>query len=437
MYKKLKYWVDLAQTLERGKFDGVFFADIQGIYDVYGGTPDAALRHGVQVPNGDPFVLISAMAHVTQNLGFGVTGNLSAEPPYLFARRLSTLDHLTGGRIGWNVVTGFLNSAAKGLGRPAQRKHDVRYDIAEEYMEIMYKLWEGSWADDAVVADTKTGILVDPCKVRKIHHDGEFFALDAIHLAEPSPQRTPVLYQAGTSVRGRAFAARHSECIFIAAPTTAEVAAWVVDIRRRAAEFGRDPKEILVFAEISAVVAPEASDAEAKHREYRHHVSHAGALALVSGWTGVDFSKRGLDDTIEYERNDSVNAHLESITSTDPTKRWTVKQVAEYVALGGIAPLLVGSPAQIVDEMERWIDEADVDGFNLAYAVYPEGYTDFIDLVVPEMQRRGHYKTEYAPGTLREKLYGPGRARLPLEHPAASYRFDPTMGDSVRSGTRG
>jgi FMN-dependent oxidoreductase (nitrilotriacetate monooxygenase family) len=304
-------------------------------------------------------------------------------------------------------------------------------------MEIMYKLWEGSWADDAVVADSKSGLLVDPCKVRKIHHDGEFFALDAIHLAEPSPQRTPVLYQAGTSLRGRAFAAMHSECIFIAAPTTTEVAAWVADIRRRAAEFGRDPKEILVFAEISAVVAAEASEAEAKHREYQRYANHAAALALVSGWTGVDFSKRGLDDTIEYEHSDSVNAHLESITSTDPGKRWTVRQVAEYIALGGIAPVLVGSPARIVDEMERWIDEADVDGFNLAYAVYPEGYTEFIDLVVPEMQRRGRYKTAYAPGTLREKLYGPGRARLPLVHPAANYRFVPAATNTVRSGTGG
>ncbi len=156
-YNRLPYWIDLAKALERGRFDGLFLADVLGVYDVYGNSPDAALRHATQTPANEPLLLISAMAAVTQHLGFGVTSNLSFEPPYPFARRMSTLDHLTEGRIGWNVVTGYLDSAARGAGKDKQTAHDDRYDIADEYMEVVYKLWEGSWEDDAAIRDRARG----------------------------------------------------------------------------------------------------------------------------------------------------------------------------------------------------------------------------------------------------------------------------------------
>ena len=158
-YNRLPYWLDLAKTLERGRFDGLFLADVLGVYDVYGNSPDAALRHATQTPANEPLLLISAMAAATKHLGFGVTSNLSFEPPYPFARRMSTLDHLTEGRIGWNVVTGYLDSAARGAGKDKQTAHDDRYDIADEYMEVVYKLWEGSWEDGAVLRDRARGIL--------------------------------------------------------------------------------------------------------------------------------------------------------------------------------------------------------------------------------------------------------------------------------------
>ena len=167
-YNRLPYWIDLAKTLERGRFDGLFLADVLGVYDVYGNGPDAALRHATQTPANEPLLLISAMAAVTRNLGFGVTSNLSFEPPYPFARRMSTLDHLTEGRIGWNVVTGYLDSAARGAGKDRQTAHDDRYDIADEYMEVVYKLWEGSWEDDAAIRDRARGIFTDPSKVHRV-----------------------------------------------------------------------------------------------------------------------------------------------------------------------------------------------------------------------------------------------------------------------------
>src|ERR1700730_2932197 len=211
-YNRLPYWIDLARTLERGRFDGLFLADVLGVYDVFGGSPDAALRNATQTPANDPLLVIPAMAAVTKNLGFGVTSNLSYEPPNTFARRMSTLDHLTEGRIGWNVVTGYLDSAARAAGKDKQTAHDDRYDVADGYMEVVYKLWEGSWENDAALRDRARGIFTDPAKVHRVKHQGNHYRLDAIHLSEPSPQRTPVQYQAGTSPRGRHFAARHAEC---------------------------------------------------------------------------------------------------------------------------------------------------------------------------------------------------------------------------------
>ena len=203
-YNRLPYWIDLAQTLERGRFDGLFLADVLGVYDVFGGGPEAALRNAAQTPANDPLLVIPAMATVTENLGFGVTSNLSYEPPYTFARRMSTLDHLTEGRIGWNVVTGYLDSAARGAGKDRQTAHDDRYDIADEYMEVVYKLWEGSWEDDAALRDRISGVFADPAyqargkQLSGRRHSFERAvaathprALSGRHLAARTPVRSP------------------------------------------------------------------------------------------------------------------------------------------------------------------------------------------------------------------------------------------------------
>jgi long-chain alkane monooxygenase len=421
-YTDLGYWTGLAQTLERGRFDGLFLADVLGIYDVYGGSPAAALRHAVQVPVNDPLLLVPAMAAATAHLGFGVTCTLSYEPPYTLARRLSTLDHLTNGRAGWNIVTGYLDSAAAGMGLGAQARHDQRYEIADEYMQVMYKLWEGSWADDAVRRDRAAGIYADPAKIRRVRHEGQFYRLDAIHLSEPSPQRTPVLYQAGASSRGRAFAAAHAECVFINGPTPRVVAPQVADLRRRAAENGRRPEELVIFTLATVITGRSAAAARTKHDEYRRYADPEAALALFSGWTGVDFSKYRPDDELRYIETEAMRSSLASFTSDDPDRVWTVRELAEHVAIGGRGPLFVGAPDEIADMLIRWVEETGIDGFNLAYAVTPESFEDFADLVVPELQRRGAYKRAYAPGTLREKLFGAGRARLAPPHPAAQYR---------------
>ncbi|HHM8640127.1 TPA: NtaA/DmoA family FMN-dependent monooxygenase [Pseudomonas aeruginosa] len=244
-YKDLEYWTDLARLLERGRFDGLFIADVLGIYDVLDGNGDAAIRQAAQVPVNDPLALITPMAAVTRHLGFGLTASLSFEHPYPFARRLSTLDHLTKGRIGWNVVTSYLESGARNLGQQAQLDHDRRYDYADEYLQVLYKLFEGSWEDGAVLRDRRRRIFSDPGKIHEIRHVGEHFQVPGIHLCEPSPQRTPVLYQAGASSRGKRFAAEHAECVFVAAPSKTVLKQAVADIRQRVAEAGRDPRKVL------------------------------------------------------------------------------------------------------------------------------------------------------------------------------------------------
>ncbi len=421
-YIDLGYWTALARTLERGRFDGIFLADVLGLYDVYGGSADAALRHAVQVPVNDPLLLVPAMATVTEHLGFGITCTLSYEPPYPLARRFSTLDHLTRGRVGWNIVTGYLNSAATGMGLAEQPRHDERYDVAEEYMQIVYRLWEESWEDAAVLRDRGRRLFADPAKIHRIDPRGRFYRLDAIHLCEPSPQRTPVLYQAGASTRGRAFAARHAECVFINGPSPQVVAPQVADIRRRAAASGRDPAEILIFTLATVITGRSEAEARAKYDDYRRYADPEAALALFSGWTGVDFSKFGLRDELRYIETEAMRSALESFTSADPARVWTVEELAAHVAIGGRGPVLVGSPEQIADAMIAWAETTGIDGFNLAYAVTPETFEDFVALVVPELQRRGAYKRDYAEGTLREKLFGAGRARLSPPHPAAAYR---------------
>ena len=326
-YTDLDHWVSLAQTLERGLFDGLFLADILGVYDVFHDLPDASIRNAVQIPVNDPLLLVPAMAYATQHLGFGVTCNLTYEPPYTFARRMSTLDHLTKGRIGWNVVTGYLDSAARGMGLAQQPEHDSRYDVAEEYMQVVYQLWEGSWEDAAVLRDRAGRIYADPARIRRVKHDGRHYKVDAIHLSEPSPQRTPVLYQAGASARGREFAAAHAECIFVNGQFRHNVREIVSDIRARAKAFGRDPYDIKVFVGATVVVAPTDAEAQDKLAEYREYASSEGALAHYSASVGVDFSRYGPDEPIRFVSTNAMRSNLEAITVRSRDTEWTPRKL--------------------------------------------------------------------------------------------------------------
>ena len=405
-YSELGYWLELAKLLERGLFDGVFLADVLGVYDVYGGSPAQALQSAVQVPLIDPMLVIPAMAAVTQNLGFGVTCTTTYDPPFLFARRMSTLDALTGGRIGWNIVTGYLDSAARAMGLAANVAHDERYDAADDYLDTVYRLWERSWDDGAVVADQASGVFTDASKVRAVQGAGRY-KMDAMHLCAPTPQRTPLLYQAGASDRGRRFAATHAECVFMNGTSRPQVASLVADLRAQA------DHPIKVFVGATLVLGRTDAEAADKMAEYRRHADIAGALAHFSASTGMDFSRFEMDEPIRHQTTQANQSNVEAITKRAP-ETWTKRKLIDSFILGSRQPPIMGSPETVADALQAWVEEADVDGFNLSRTVTPECIADVVEMLVPELQRRGIYKTEYTSGPLRQKLFG--HPHLPAQH---------------------
>lgn len=421
-YKNLNYWIETAQLLERGTFDALFIADALGPLDVYEGRVDEALRHGIQTPTDDPLLPLSAMAAATKHIGLAVTVSTTYEQPYALARKLTTLDHLTNGRIGWNVVTSALDSAARNLGYDQQLPHDERYARAGELMDVVYKLWEGSWEDDAVVRDAAAGIFADPSKVHAINHHGTYFDVPDIALSEPSIQRTPTLYQAGTSGAGKAFAAQHAEGVFLSTYNAAMARGLADDVRSRAAALGRDPQSLKLFSIATVITAPTDAEAQAKYQDYAQYASWEGSLARWSALMLIDLSRLDPDQPLEHVETDGIRGMVEVFTKLDPTRTWTPRAIGEFVGVGGGGPLFIGSPATVADGLERWIEEAGVDGFNLADPVPPVTYRDFVDLVVPELRRRGRVWDRYEGATLREYFHGPGQARVRDDHPAAAYR---------------
>ncbi len=419
-YTDLDHWTGLARLLERGLFDGLFLADIIGVYDIYQESIALTLAESIQLPVNDPTLLIPAMAAVTEHLGFGVTINLTYERPYLLARRLSTLDHLTRGRVGWNIVTGYLDSAARAMGLEEQPEHDRRYDQADEFMDVAYKLWEGSWDDDAVQRDRARRIYAQPGSVHRIQHRGEFYRVDGYHLSEPSPQRTPVLYQAGASDRGQLFAARHAECVFISGQSREAVRGLVANIRAAAVAAGRRPDDIKIFMGATVITAETDALAEARLHEYERYANPEAGLAHFASSTGIDFSRYGLDEPFRAVKNNAIQSAVKAVTA--PGREQTKRKLLDQLSLGGRYSPIIGGPARVADELEAWVRETDIDGFNLARTVTPECFEDFIRFVVPELQSRGSYKTAYASGPLREKLFGAGQARLPARHAGAAFR---------------
>lgn len=416
-HNRLAYWTETAKILERGKFDALFIADVLGTYSVYGGSHDAAARHAVQLPAHDPLIPISAMAAVTENLGFAPTISATYAQPYALARQLSTLDHLTEGRVAWNVVTSYLESEAVNLGLTSRLPKELRYDRADEFLKVVYKLWEHSWENDAVVYDKEKDTFTDPDKVHLIDHEGDFFNVPGPHLVEPSPQRTPVLFQAGASPKGRDFAAKHAEAVFTKNHSLEALKAYVADIRERTQEQGRKPEDVLVSQLILPIIGSTEEEAYMKYEDLTNHVSFEGTASLLSGHTGMDFSKYDPDQYIEDMDTEAVQGNLDLYTK-DPNKKWTLREAVKNHGLGNGTVKFVGTPEQIADRMEEWSKEGDVDGFTIAQAYSPGTYREFVDHVVPELQKRGIYRQEYEGKTLRENMFGKGNVHLPDNHPA-------------------
>jgi FMN-dependent oxidoreductase (nitrilotriacetate monooxygenase family) len=427
-YTKLSFWFELAQLLDKANFHAMFIADTLGPYDVYKGPANVvpSLASGAQFPVNDPLYLVPAMAAATKNLVFGVTASLTYEKPYALARRLSTVDHLSDGRLAWNIVTSYLDSAARNHGLREQIPHDERYAIAHEYMEVLYKLWEGSFRDDAVIEDQDRGVYIAEDAVRPIHHKGKYFEVPGPHFCEPSPQRTPFLFQAGVSEAGNNFGGKHGEAIFIGGQTYEAVQKTVTSIRDVAKREGRDPSHIKVVLGIQVIVAATDEEAYAKRDEHLKYADREGALALFGGWTGVDLSSYSDDEDFRVIDSPRIQSIVRRWAATVPgtdNLPWTKQRIVEYLSVGGLQAKVIGSPKTVADELERWIEISDVDGFNLAHITNPGTFEDIIEYLIPELQRRGVFRTsvEKEGATAREAYIG--TTRLPEDHPGSRYKW--------------
>jgi len=415
-YTSLGYWRALARTLEAARFDAIFFADMLGAYDVYRASPAPALRQAIQVPLNDPTLLIPAMAAVTEHLGFAVTISTTYDQPYPVARRLSTLDLLTGGRVGWNVVTSNLASAARLHGLEGELDAERRYDRGDDFLAVAYKLWEASWEDDAVAIDKEANVYAIPEKVHDIGHEGPWFSVPGPHLLDPTPQRTPVLFQAGSSERGRQFAATHAEAVFLNTPTAPATKFIVDDIRERAERLGRDPASVRFFPKLTPIAAATDEEALERYRDFLSYSSTEGIFTLLGAWTGLDFDDVGRERLLAFGEKAQTRGLVESLRRDDADRQWSVDELANVFAFG-TSQLSVGGPATIADAMEEFLDETGADGFNVASIIQPGTIEAFAEHVVPELQRRGRVQTEYGPGgTLREKL-GEDGPHLRDDHP--------------------
>ncbi|MET0453718.1 MAG: NtaA/DmoA family FMN-dependent monooxygenase [Mycobacterium sp.] len=419
-FDQLDAWVDLVKLLERGKFDAVFFADVVGLYDDYRGGWETYVREGLQIPNHDPSVILSALALSTEHLGLVTTSSVLQDHPFSFARKISTLDHASRGRIGWNVVTSALQNSARNFGLVEREEHDARYEWAEEYVEVVYKLWEGSWDDGALVRDRVRGVHADPDRVHKINHVGSRYRVEGPHLSFPSPQRTPVLFQAGTSAAGRAFAARHAEGVFINSASPHGASVVIDDTRAKAVAAGRRREDIKFLQGLSFVVGSTEAEAKARAAELDEYLSVDALIAHRSGGIGIDLG--GLDHDTPIgdlaERVQGTRSTIEALIAAAPPG--TNPTIADLIRQQQEATRVVGTPEQIADALEQWQD-AGVDGVNIRYITTPGSFEDFIEHVVPELQTRGLAQTEYAPGTLRDKLFGQG-PQLPGRHPSRQWR---------------
>ena len=436
-YKDIEYWQNVARIAEKGLFDAIFIADVLGVYDIYNGDDEAALRGAVQTPVNDPVQLAAIGAAVTKHLGFGITAGVPFEHPFPFARRLSTLDHLTKGRVGWNITTGYLPSANAQMGTK-ELPHDERYEVADEYLEVIYKLLEGSWEDDAVILDRQSGQFANSAKIHHIGHKGKYFDVPGIHVCEPSIQRTPVLFQAGNSPRGIRFAAENAEAIFISPISKEYTKTAVKQIRNELIKAGRDPHSAKIYVLATIITDENQKLAEAKHKDLLSYVNEEGSLVLNSGWRGENLGKYSLDDPLTEITSNAIIGKVKEFAEsrTDEGKTWTLRELIKIAGIGALGNKIIGGKKEVCDTLQELIEYSDADGFNLAYATTPGSFEDVVEFIVPELQKRGVYQESYTEGSLRHKLFGNGD-RLPSSHRGAKYRVGgekSTIDDYANSG---
>jgi len=397
-----EYWQSLARTIEKGCFDSVFFADVPVARGDQKHHRDASIRHGVAWPAHDPMPLVAVMASVTSRLGFSVTLSLNGTPPFLAVRRLSTLDYLSQGRVGWNIVTGATNAEAVAVGASSLMPHDERYDFADEYMDACYALWNGI-EDGALLQDQATGLFADPDKVHMVDYKGKYLNCQAIPPTMPSAQGRPVLFQAGSSGRGMAFAIKHADVVYALGATIPSMKAFIArfESARQAAD---RPDPMKVMFGVLPIIGATEEDAKRRVRELEDRVPLEASLARVSAVIGVDCTKFDPDSPFEALPTQASQGMMATMTDHVDGRPPTLREVGARASISMGLMQLPGTPEQIADRMEYIWRETGCHGFNIAGTISPSSMEDMVEHVIPLLQKRGIFRTEYEGETLRQNL---------------------------------
>ena len=420
-YKTFELWVDLARKAEQAKIDAFFFTDVLGIQGEFNRSRDIVFEQAVNVPIGDCTMLVPALAHETSDIGFLYTSSVISHHPLIFARQVSTLDQLTNGRVGWNIVTSANERAFRNLGLPGNLSHEERYNWAKEYVDVVYKLWEGSWDEGAVIADPSRGVYTDPSKIHDIHHKGERYCVEGFNLMEPSPQRTPVLAQAGGSPAGLDFASSHAELMFLSAYSLETIAQQVSTVRALAREHGRRDGDILFLQGLMFVVGSTDEEAYRRWQELEQYRSQEGQIAYFAGLSGTDLGRYDPQTPLEdlVDEIPGIQGAFRSVINAWPAG--FKPTVHDFLTTLSVPQMVVGSPETIATRLVEY-QTAGVDGVQIMNILMPQSYDEFFEHVVPVLQAKGLMQKEYRSGTLRQKLFDTDAADISERHPAFGYR---------------
>ena len=392
----------IAQVCERGLFDMVFFADLNYISDSYKGSLEPALRYATQAPEHDPIPLLSMIGAVTSHIGLGATFSTSYQHPFYAARLWATIDHLTGGRAAWNVVTTLNQNQAANYGQASLEPTELRYEKAHEFIGVCQRLWN-SWDEDAVVMDRQNAVFADASKVHRVEHEGRFYKSRGPLNVTRSPQNGPALIQAGTSPKGIELAAKYADAVFAIHPRSKEAASYYADVKNRMATFGRDPDHCAILFGAQPILGNSEAEALEKQEEHNSLVPLEGGMALLSGHLNFDLSTLPPDAEM-MDRTEPELQRSRRISRKDDGKSMTIKEVAQRHGESVGLPQFVGTPMSVADQLEAFFDEVGGDGFMLSPIYCPGAIEEFVDLVVPELQRRGRFRMSYSGTTQRDHL---------------------------------
>jgi alkanesulfonate monooxygenase len=399
-----QHYVEIARTAERGKFDMVFLADNACVREA---NIEAVSRSAQYIANFEPITLISALAAVTSRIGLTCTASTSFNEPYHVARKFASLDHISGGRAGWNLVTSGMQNEAQNFNLDAHYGHAERYQRANEFAEVVTALWD-SWNDDAFVRDKESGQFFDPAKMHHLNHKGQHFKVRGpLNIPRP-PQGRPVIVQAGTSDDGMDVAARFAEVIFSANLTMESCQQYFKEVKTRAQDkFGRNPEHLKVMPGLSCYVGRTEAEAKEKY-DYQNSLMHPivarEILSTVLG--GVDLSPYEFDGPLpdDLPMSNASQSTFKYVTELAKKDNLSMRQIAQVVAGARAKLVMVGTPESLADRMEQWFVEEAADGFNVMPPYLPGALDEFVELVIPELQRRGLFRTDYTGRTLREHL---------------------------------